>query len=770
MLTQTLQRDLLLVGGGHAHVIALRQLAMRPVPGLRVTLISPDSQTPYSGMLPGLLAGHYTFDEAHIDLDRLCVWAGARFFRDQVTGFDPEERVLHCRDRGIQPYDIVSFDIGSQPEMDSVPGAREYAVPVKPVSSLWQRWAQWLAQAPTGGTKLLIVGGGAGSVEIALAIAHHFRDQALRISLLTGAHSVLPGYSASVQRRVGAELERQGIELQCGQRVTEVFEDRLATATGETFDYDSLLWCTGAAAAPWLKSSGAPVDERGFLTIRDTLQSTGYDNVFAAGDTAVQVNHPRLKAGVYAVRQGPVLASNLAAFAGGRSLLSHEPQKRFLSLLSLGEQRAIAERNGVSLEGRWAWRWKDRIDHRFMRQFSELPTMKATAPSAESDFTTQPPCGGCGAKVAADVLGSVLTRLRAQWPENLADPEVMADAALIQGTGAMVQSVDALRPMIDDPWLMGRIAAQHALSDIFAAGAQPIHALALITLPFSNAAVLERDLDSVLRGALSAFAECGCELLGGHSMQGPEMQIAFSVAGSLPQSSGQTFQSRNHDSPGGAGVDSSDSVRTGNEATQDASSPDLFIPGNKLVLTRPLGTGVLFAARMQRFARPADIDNALMHIQNSNLLASRVALKVGALIMTDITGFGLAGHLFRSLQAVSMSKTSLTKGRRLIANLQVDQVPVLDGALEAIAAGVRSTNHAANRASFSRHISGLDHAGGRAEILFDPQTGGGLLVSVPESALEAFNAGCAEDGIKTYCIGYISSKDHRDEGVELRLE
>ena len=171
MLTATeITRDLVLVGGGHAHALVLRMLAMDPVPGARLTLVSPASHTPYSGMLPGLVAGHYRFEDTHIDLARLCQWAGVRFLRDTVTALDPARRELHFAQRPPLGYDLLSLDIGSQPTLDVVPGAREYAVPVKPVAEFWQRWQAGLGTH--GGQRIAIVGGGAGGLELALAMAH----------------------------------------------------------------------------------------------------------------------------------------------------------------------------------------------------------------------------------------------------------------------------------------------------------------------------------------------------------------------------------------------------------------------------------------------------------------------------------------------------------------------------------------------------------------------------------------------------------------------
>jgi len=712
-------RDLVLVGGGHAHALALRALAMNPVAGLRITLVSPDPLTPYSGMLPGLLAGHYGLEETHIDLPRLCQWAGVRFFADAVEGLDPARREVYCRGRGAVAYDILSLDIGSQPELDSVPGAREFATPVKPVAGLWKRW-QALRKRDLRGQRLAVVGGGAGSLEVALAMAHRLRDQEPLITLYCGSSELLEGYGTGARRAAEQACERLGVALTCGRRVTEVRDGAMIFEDGSTADFDELIWSTGAAAAPWVAASGLETDERGFLRIEDTLQSTNYAEVFGAGDIATQHRHPRPKAGVYAVRQGPVLAANLAAFACGEALRTHRPQKRFLSLLSLGEQRAVAERHGLSVGGAWTWRWKDRIDRDFMQRFTDLKmrrpdtllsTRKGLRDVPEADLperaddrvaalrNEQAPCGGCGAKVGADILHGVLDALRSVYPEHIATAAEADDAATLGAPQAFVQSIDALRALVDDPWRMGRIAAQHALSDLYASGARPASAQALVTLPFATADLLRRDLYGVLGGALSVFSTVGCRLIGGHSMQGPEMQIAFAVNGVVEG--------------------------------EDSLSARGARPGDRLLLSRPLGSGALFAAHMQGRADGRDVEAALAGMEAGNARAAAVAREFRASALTDLTGFGLAGHLAAMLDA------------GVEAEIDLDALPLLAGADAALKAGTRSTMHAANRASVRAWVSVPDVAANVEARLYDPQTSGGLLMAlapeVAQQALETLN-------------------------------
>ena len=685
------------MGGGHAHALALRMLAMRPISGVRITLVSPASHTPYSGMLPGLIAGHYCFEETHIDLARLCQWAGVRFVQSSVTALDPDQRLLSVAGRPPLAYDLLSLDIGSQPELDSVPGAREHAVPVKPVAGLWQNWQRWQEETDGQEARIAVVGGGAGSIELVMAMANCLAGRQLQFALYCGALDILPEYNRRARAAVSRGLESLGIEVHCNARVAGVEERRLQFESGrEPADYDRLFWCTGAVAAPWVAESGLATDDRGFLLLRDTLQVLDDDSIFAAGDIAVQVNHPRPRAGVFAVRQAPVLARNLRCRLLSLPLKNHRPQRRFLSLLSLGSKQAVADKNGLAASGAWVWRWKDRIDRRFMALFEALPPMPSAPVNAlPRGQAVQAPCGGCGAKVGGDSLRAALAALSARYPQHCPGSVSSDDAAIVSSHGPIMQSVDVLRAMVLDPWLMGRIAANHALSDLYAVAARPLSALAVITLPFATESLLQRELQQVLAGALHELSAVDCVLLGGHSMQGQELSVGFVV-------NGQT-------------------------ATEDhALLPKQGLqPGDQLVLCKPLGVGALFAAHMQLQADGRDLTAAIGEMLKSNRVAGQLAVEHGASAATDVTGFGLAGHL----------REMLASGQG--ANLRSDSIPALAGALAAISSGVMSTMQDSNRAAAGQldYGAGVDRVA--AQLLFDPQTSGGLLIGVAQARVAA---------------------------------
>ena len=367
-------KTLILAGGGHAHVEVLRRFGLSRPPGVRVLLISPDSHTPYSGMLPGLLAGHYTRDDCHIDLRPLCDRAGAAFAVTRVEGIDLPGRRVRCADGQTREFDALSLDVGSTPDLGSVPGAAEHTVPVKPVAGLLEAWREMEARCerrPAGHLRLAVVGGGAGGAEVALAIRRRCRredpQQEPAIAIVT--NGLLSGHPARARVLVARALARRRITLMDQRLVVRLTAGEIHCASGERVPADLIVWATGAAAVPWVGQSGLACDDRGFAAVNDGLQSPSHPFVFAAGDVATMLTRPLPKAGVFAVRQGPLLDGNLRRYLAGEPLRPFRPQPRYLSLMSTGDGHAIASWAGLAWQGRWVWAWKDRIDRAFMRRY-----------------------------------------------------------------------------------------------------------------------------------------------------------------------------------------------------------------------------------------------------------------------------------------------------------------------------------------------------------------------------------------------------------------
>lgn len=366
--------DLVLIGGGHAHVHVLKRFSEAPVAGARLTLIGRDVRTPYSGMIPGFIAGHYDFDDCHIDLARLCAKGGIRLVHAEATGIDRAARRVLLKDQAAVPYDLLSIDVGSAPNVGPIPGAERWAIPVKPIAELGRRWLEFTARMASwqGPLRIVVIGGGAGGVELSLAIDHRLRGIAkgteLRLTLAT-KDEILMGQAAAAQRRLRAILQRRGIHLLEHTAARRLEQGSVQFADGQWQEADAVFVVTQASAAPWFVHTGLPIDDKGFLAVDDTLRSTGDVRIFAAGDCATVLKHRRPKAGVFAVRQGPPLAENLRRALGGQPPQPFVPQRHYLSIIGTGDGRAVATRGPFAIEGRWLWWWKDRIDRRWMRMY-----------------------------------------------------------------------------------------------------------------------------------------------------------------------------------------------------------------------------------------------------------------------------------------------------------------------------------------------------------------------------------------------------------------
>ena len=483
-------------------------------------------------MLPGYVAGLYGFEACHIDLVRLARFAGARLIHAEAIGLDRSERLVLCRDHPPIRYDILSLDIGATPALDAVPGAARYTVSVKPIDRFARRWEALLVRA-AGATRLrlAVVGGGAAGVELALAA--HCRLAGLlarppEVTLVT-RDGLLPSHNERVRRRFAGLMEARKIRVMPGSPVVRVEPGRLIAADGTASEFDEALWVTEAKGASWLAETGLRLDPRGFVVIDECLRSPEDAAVFAAGDVAAMPAHPREKSGVYAVRAGPPLADNLRRALAGRKLRRAVPQRRALALIGTGDRRAVASRGPFAAYGQSLWRLKDGIDRRWMRRYTELPEMETA-----SDGGDEMRCGGCAAKVPAEVLARAISRIGSRKNGvvriGLDDPD---DAALVTFPDAppLLQTVDFFRAMVDDPYVFGRIAANHALGDIYAMGGQPETALAIAAVPAARPAIMEHDLHHMLKGGTEVLEAAGAVLVGGHSAEGAELALGFAVTG-----------------------------------------------------------------------------------------------------------------------------------------------------------------------------------------------------------------------------------------------
>jgi selenide,water dikinase len=338
----------------------------------------------YSGMLPGLVAGHYAPRETHVELLPLALSAGATFVPDRVVAVDLRTRTATLANGRTETFEMLSLDIGSTPDV-RVPGAAEFTLRAKPFDAFLRAWTVWQTEALTGGVRAIaVVGGGAGGVELLLAMQHRLastmRAEAPRFALVTDQATLLPTHAATVRARLGHILVERGAVLHLASGAVAVEPGTIVVTHGRRIAVDRIVWATSAAAAPWPAASGLACDRDGFVEVDDHLRSTSHPFVFAAGDCASQRGQPRPKSGVFAVRQGPVLAANLRRLAHAIALRRYRPQQHALALISTGNRHAIASRGRFVAEGDWVWRWKDRVDRAFMAKYA-MPA-DAVAPSS----------------------------------------------------------------------------------------------------------------------------------------------------------------------------------------------------------------------------------------------------------------------------------------------------------------------------------------------------------------------------------------------------
>jgi len=724
--------DLALVGAGHAHVQVLRRFMMAPMRGVRLTLVVDRPIAVYSGMVPGFVAGDYAAPELEIDAVPLARRAGARVVIAPAVSLDPAARRIELAGRPPLVFDVASLDVGATVRDLDLPGVREHALATRPIASFVSELDARVAALPER-PRLVVVGAGAAGVELAFTLDARLRAAGRRPALcvVAAGGDVLEGYPARVRRLARRTLAARGIELRCGTRVRGVTRDGVDLGDA-ALAADLVVWATGAAPLPFPCGPGLPRDAAGFVPVRPSLEVEGCPGIFAAGDCASLPFAPWVrKAGVYAVRQGPVLDANLRAKLRGGRLRDYAPQRDFLTLLNLGDGAALGAKWGLAARGRGVVRWKDRIDRRFMRRFQVLDATGAPAegfPSRESMGMEEMPCGGCAAKVGAGALDAALARL-AKAPD---DPSVRVglaergDAALLAlpRGDRVLATVDAFRAFTDDPWWVGRVAAVNAISDVLAMGGRARHALALVNVPEEDADRAEETLFQVLSGVRAALDPLGVSLVGGHSTSGGDLYVGLSVMGD----------------PEGEPL-----PRSG------------LAPGDRLVLTKALGTGVLLAADMRGLLPGPDLAALLGALARPNLEAARVAREVETGACTDVSGFGLAGHASELLRASGVS-----------ARLHAGALPAWPAARELLARGLRSTYHEQN-ARGRRGIAveaGVDRAD--AELLFDPQTSGGLLFGVAAArAGEALAALRAAGDADAAVIGEVAPP--RADGVSLAL-
>jgi selenide, water dikinase len=365
----------LLAGGGHAHLEVLRRYSKRPERALDVTLVSPEESVIYSGMLPGLVAGHYQLQDAQIDLVDLAARANVRLVTGKVIDVDLRTRIVELAGGSTLGFDVLSLDIGTQPD-SSLPGAREHAVGVKPARIFLKAWQDIERAVATGAVRTIaVIGAGAAGIEMLLAMQYRLMttlgEQTPRFVLVSDQPALLPRHPPEARRRVGRILVSRGVVLRLATEACALESGAIVARDHSRIATECIVLAITPAPAAWLARTGLACDPAGAVRVNDALQSVSHPFVFATGDCAASAQSPQPKSGVHAVREGPPLAANLARSLTERRLRKHRPPRAPLALISTGDRHAIASWPPLVAEGRWVWRWKDSIDRRYIRRLRD---------------------------------------------------------------------------------------------------------------------------------------------------------------------------------------------------------------------------------------------------------------------------------------------------------------------------------------------------------------------------------------------------------------
>ncbi len=698
---------LVLAGGGHTHALVLLRWAMNPKlkPVGMITLVNKSSTTIYSGMFPGVLAGKYKIDEIIIDLRNLASKAGVSFVMAEIDGIAPKKKKLLLAGRPEIEYSSLSLNIGTKTNWNSkffTPGDKNLAVPIKPFSESYKFIIdQDIHKDDSSAKPFVIIGGGLAGIEIAFSLRKRWPKRPILLKVKFGW---------KINKNLLKNLKALNIEI---------------TQKNSSILYPALI-CTGDTSFDWIKDSGLPIDKKGRVLTKKTLQVLNYPELFAVGDCGVIKDHPRPASGVWAVRSAKPLARNLERKSKGLKLEEWKPQRKAIQLLDISSNKKGSKAFvswGKVMFGPFDFlsRLKELIDKRFISNFDLINDINSEMLSEKEMIK----CRGCAAKLAFSPLISALNKL--DLIESSADDSI--DIGILNSNKILIQSVDGFPSLISDPWLNGRLLAFHACSDIWACGGSVVSAQSVVNLPCLPSKLQQELLFQVLSGLNSALTIQGAKLIGGHTLESRKVS----------------------EEPFSLGIESSLTVNGIIDNKKSFWSKGGMKKGDQILISRPLGTGIIFSALMNGQVKPSIIDSVLKEMNKSqhvivnhiNQLTNINSYSKIVNACTDITGFGLLGHLSEMLESTNSDQLKMNLEPLKII-LELTNIPVYDGVKELLDKGFESTLAPSNEI-FLRNIDGDENLrielinnesvskcltyNSMLKILVDPQTCGPLVIS-----------------------------------------
>lgn len=719
--------DLVLIGGGHSHLSVLMKLSKKPINGNRITLITNEIDTPYSGMIPGYIEGIYSWRDSHIDLYRLCLKLNVRFIHAEVERVSAYEKEIYFKDRPKIKFDVLSINTGIQSNNREIKGAAKYCLPVKPISKLTNNFLNKI----TNFKSIAFIGGGAGSVELALAIKKRFLNinQDIKITIITGKRGLLSTFPQKTKLTSLKTLEKFKIDIIEYKRVLEVKPKQIILSDKSLLKIDKAILSTNSMTPKWLAKSDILLTKDNYILVNKSFQ-TNYKYVFASGDVIDFNNQNLKKAGVFAVRSGKPLAINIRKFILGKKLVEYKFNKNYLALIGTSKRSAIATKYNLTFNSRFFFYLKKYIDQNFIKKFSDFRIRKKFTLDAlktdvlnifvkhkekitdENDIMQ---CKGCAAKVPLNALKQAL-------PKDIVSTS--EDAVSVPGHPELYQTVDMISSIITDPFLLGKIAANHSISDMVSVNSKITSAMMILQLPLSKTEINSRDLEQVLLGANEIFKTIDCPLIGGHTMIGKDKDpiIGFSILGQK-QKKIKIVKNR-----------------------RKIKTKDL------LILTEKIGSGLIFAGINNYLIDSYFQIDVIKQMIKGNLNFGKISNQLNILSMTDITGFGLANHLLNLIKRDN-SKTGLT--------IYPNKIPLFEGVNECLNKDIKSSLFKSNYdiaqkdIIYKRDKSKLDN------ILYDPQTVGGIAFIIPQEEKYKHFKVLKENNIKFTEIGFVNNIENK---------
>ena len=719
--------DLVLIGGGHSHLSVLMKLSKRPINGNRITLITNEIDTPYSGMIPGYIEGIYSWRDSHIDLYRLCLKLNVRFIHAEVERVSAYEKEIYFKDRPKIKFDVLSINTGIQSNNREIKGAAKYCLPVKPISKLANNFLNKI----TNFKSIAFIGGGAGSVELALAIKKRFLNinQDIKITIITGKRGLLSTFPQKTKLTSLKTLEKFKIDIIEYKRVLEVKPKQIILSDKSMLKIDKAILSTNSMTPKWLAKSDILLTKDNYILVNKSFQ-TNYKYVFASGDVIDFNNQNLKKAGVFAVRSGKPLAINIKQFILGKKLVEYKFNKNYLALIGTSKRSAIATKYNLTFNSRFFFYLKKYIDQNFIKKFSDFKirkkfTLEALKTDVLNIFVKHKEkitdkndimqCKGCAAKVPLNALKQAL-------PKDIVSTS--EDAVSVPGQPELYQTVDMISSIITDPFLLGKIAANHSISDMVSVNSKITSAMMILQLPLSKTEINSRDLEQVLLGANEIFKTIDCPLIGGHTMIGKDKDpiIGFSILGQK-QKKIKIMKNR-----------------------RKIKTKDL------LILTEKIGSGLIFAGINNYLIDSYFQTDVIKQMIKGNLNFGKISNHLNILSMTDITGFGLANHLLNLIKRDN-SKTGLT--------IYPNKIPLFEGVNECLNKDIKSSLFKSNYdiaqkdIIYKRDKSKLDN------ILYDPQTVGGIAFIIPQEEKYKHFKVLKENNIKFTEIGFVNNIENK---------